>query len=98
MKFKGEQINKLSDMVPGHMYVFVSYSTYDEKEKAYAFVYLKKVIHEEVMLNKSALAEITYICDIINAPEESSEFKVYKTMDQPMLDEGRSKLYKLYEI
>lgn len=103
MKFMGERMYKLSDMERGKMYVivqeeFVDYHSRTPKEQAYAFVYLEKIVHEKEMLNNSNFQEITYMCDLINAPDGESEFKLFETIDQEAINEEKTGLYSLVQI
>jgi len=38
------------------------------------------------------------VCDLINAPEGESEFKLYETIDQVSIDEEKTGLYSLVQI
>lgn len=94
---------KLSEMQRGRMYVvvheeFVDYHSRTPKEQAYAFVFLDSVIHDKEVLNNKKFQEITYVCDLINAPEGESEFKLYETIDQVSIDEEKTGLYSLVQI
>lgn len=106
MKFKGERIQRLEEMQKGKMYVIIheefdgnAYDAFrNAQEKAYAFVYLNKEVHEKNHWGKETIQEITYFCDIINAPEGESEFKLFETIDQVNLDNDESALYSLVQI
>jgi len=105
MKFRGERVKKLNEMQKGKMYVIVhdefpapSGSFKNVEEKAYAFVYLDNVVHEQTLWGNKKSQEITYICDLINAPEGESEFKLFETIDQISIDKDESALYRLVQI
>lgn len=86
-------------MQEGNMYVFINDGNdWRTKQEAYAFVFLKKIKHKEEMLNSKAFQEITYVCDLINARPEESEFKLFEAVDQQTLDDNKSALYTLIEI
>lgn len=97
MRFKGERVERLKDMQRGKMYVLEHDEIYSGPQ-AYAFVFLKSIVHTEEMFNTTKFQEITYMCDIINAPEGKSEFKLFESIDQKALDKLESRLYTLLQI
>ena len=98
---KGRKINKLSSMIPGEIYMLADLDKdmpklhgTDKMEDSqgntlYTFVFLK---------SQEVGKDCIYECDLLEAPEGESLFKLFETLDQAAIDAGTAILYKLSEL
>ena len=108
MYFKGVRIYKLSEMIPGQIYLFAETDP-ESAPKRLTSTGLEEQIKDSdgnmlytfILISKkdwSVSKEVEYTCDLLEAPEGQSEFKFFETLDQDSLDVGTAALYKLSEV
>lgn len=104
MYMQGKRIYRLSDMNPGYIYMYVC-----DTESSFGLQYAKEtpeIIDEDnnvlftfILLDKvKTKIDTVYHCNLLEVESAEEITKLYDSIEQHELDEGRSALYLLGEV